>query len=182
MRIWIVLLALLAVSAPAPLFAQDAQAERQKNWHQWRGPDADGVAHGDPPTEWSESKNVRWKVEIPGEGSSTPIVWGDKIFLLTAIEIERVGENVQLPADQPERQFGIVFPHRIHEFVMLCLDRTTGKTLWRQVATEQVPHEGTHPDNDFASASPITDGQRLYVSFGSRGVYCYDLNGRKSVV
>jgi outer membrane protein assembly factor BamB len=149
------------------------------NWPQWRGPAANGVAPlGDPPLEWSETKNVRWKVQLPGQGSSTPIVWGDRVFLLTAIETDRVVEAAAAPEDQPKRPFGIVFPNRIHQFVVLCLDRATGKTLWQQVATEQLPHEGHHPDNDFASASPMTDGRHLYVSFGSRGIYCYDLNGK----
>jgi len=153
--------------------------ELAKNWSQFRGPQANGVApQSNPPTEWSETKNVRWKVAVPGLGSSTPIIWNDKVFLLTAIETDRVGENAVKPEDQPKRQFGIVFPHKIHQFAVLCLDRKTGKTLWQQTATEAVPHEGVHPDNDFASASPITDGERLYVPFGSRGIYAYDLDGK----
>jgi outer membrane protein assembly factor BamB len=160
----------------ANLSAQDDPA--LANWPQFRGPLACGVApQGQPPVEWSPEKNVRWKVEVPGVGSSTPVVWNDKVFLLTAIETDRQAEGVPDPADQPKRPFGIVFPNRVHQFVVLCLDRATGKTLWQQVAAELVPHEGHHPDNDFASATPVTDGQRLYVSFGSRGVYCYDLAG-----
>ena len=160
--------------------ATHAQSPEQlKNWHQFRGPQANGVApQSNPPTEWSETKNVRWKVEVPGLGSSTPIIWNDKVFLLSAIETDQVGEGAVKPEDQPKRQFGIVFPHKIHQFVILCLDRKTGKTLWQQTATEQVPHEGVHPDNDFASASPITDGERLYVPFGSRGIYAFDLDGK----
>lgn len=154
--------------------------EELKNWPQFRGPLANGVApEANPPTEWSETKNVRWKVEVPGLGSSTPIIWNDKVFLLAAIETDRVGAGSQKPDEQPERPFGIVFPHRIHQFVVLCLDRKTGKTLWQQTATEQVPHEGVHPDNDFASATPLTDGERLYVPFGSRGIYAFDLNGKQ---
>jgi outer membrane protein assembly factor BamB len=155
-----------------------AEPDPQANWPQFRGPQASGVAPlGDPPTEWSETKNVKWKVEVPGAGSSTPIVWGDSIFLLTAVETDRVVETAAAPEDQPERPFGIVFPNRIHQFVVLCLDRATGKTRWQTIVTEQLPHEGHHPDNDFASASPVTDGQRLYVSFGSRGVFGLDLQG-----
>lgn len=157
-----------------------ADPATEANWHQFRGPLASGVApQGNPPTEWSETKNVRWKAEIPGVGSSTPIVWNDKVFLLTAIETDRADPALPEPKDQPMRQFGIVFPHKFHQFVVLCLDRATGKPLWQRTATELVPHEGVHPDNDFASATPITDGKRLWVSFGSRGVYCYDLDGNK---
>ena len=148
------------------------------NWPQFRGPLASGVApQGDPPTEWSETKNVRWKVAVPGVGSSTPVIWGDKVFLLTAIETERKDPALPDPKDQPMRQFGIVFPNKFHKFDVLCLDRATGKPLWQKTAAELVPHEGHHPDNDFASATPVTDGKHLWASFGSRGVYCYDLAG-----
>ncbi|MEX2027260.1 MAG: PQQ-binding-like beta-propeller repeat protein, partial [Pirellulaceae bacterium] len=165
---------LFALMAPRFNFAQDQAA----NWHQFRGPLASGVAPaGDPPTEWSETKNVRWKVEIPGEGSSTPIVWGNRIFLLTAIKTDKKTDAVPEAKDQPRRPFGIVFPNHYYQFVVLCLDRGSGKTLWQQVATEVVPHEGHHSDNDFASSTPITDGKRLWVNFGSRGVYCYDFDG-----
>ncbi|MEX2174819.1 MAG: PQQ-binding-like beta-propeller repeat protein [Pirellulaceae bacterium] len=148
------------------------------NWPQFRGPLASGVApQGNPPTEWNETKNIRWKVAIPGIGSSTPVVWNDKVFLLTAIETDRKDDSVAEPADQPKRQFGIVFPNKFHQFVVLCLDRATGKTLWQKIAAELVPHEGHHPDNDFASATPVTDGKHVWASFGSRGVYCYDFAG-----
>ena len=166
----------LLLFAPNWLFAQ----EFADHWHQFRGPLATGVApQGDPPTEWSETKNVRWKVEIPGEGSSTPIVWGNRIFLLTAIKTDKKSQDVPDPEDQPNRPFGIVFPNHYHQFVVLCLDRVTGQRLWHNVATEVVPHEGHHPDNDFASSTPITDGKHLWVNFGSRGVYCYDLDGNE---
>ena len=148
------------------------------NWHQLRGPLATGVTpQGDPPTEWSDTRNIRWKVEVPGVGSSTPVIWNDRVFLLTAIETDRKVDTVPEPKDQPMRQFGIIFPNKIHQFVVLCLDRSTGQTLWQRTATEQLPHEGHHPDNDFASATPVTDGKHLFVSFGSRGVFCFDVEG-----
>jgi outer membrane protein assembly factor BamB len=156
------------------------QDDLSSNWPNWRGPLVSGVApQGDPPTTWSETENIRWKVEIPGEGSSTPIIWGNKIFLLTAVKTEKVADTVPEAADQPKRPFGIIFPRNFYQFTVLCLDRATGKKLWSQVATERVPHEGVHPDNDFASSSPVTDGKRLFVSFGSRGVYAFDLEGKK---
>lgn len=149
-------------------------------WPQFRGPLATGVSpDGDPPTEWSDTKNIRWKIAIPGVGSSTPVIWGDKVFVLTAIETDRKDPSIPEPEDQPMRPFGIKFPNTIHQFVVMCLDRATGKTLWQRTATEQVPHEGLHPDNDYASATPVTDGKRLFVPFGSRGVYCYDLDGQE---
>jgi outer membrane protein assembly factor BamB len=162
-----------------PIVAADSATDGElANWHQFRGPLATGVApHGNPPLVWSETQNVRWKVSVPGVGSSTPIVWEDKIFLLTAIDTGNKDSSFPDPQNQPERPFGIVFPNTLHQFAVLCLDRKTGRTLWEKVATEVVPHEGHHPDNDFASSTPITDGQRLFVNFGSRGVYCYDLDG-----
>jgi outer membrane protein assembly factor BamB len=175
MRIVALLFALFSTSL---LLGAELSAEIAANWHQFRGPLASGVAPlGNPPVEWSETKNVKWKVEVPGVGSSTPIVWGDRIFLLTAIETDRTTPDVPPPAEQPKRPFGIVYPNQVHQFVVLCLNRTDGQVRWQKVATEVVPHEGHHPDNDFASATPVTDGQRLYVSFGSRGLYCYDLAG-----
>ncbi len=174
MRILMMMLGVLVIAGIAT--AEDPAAAA--NWPQFRGPLATGVAlQGDPPTEWNETKNVRWKVAVPGVGSSTPVIWGDKVFLLTAIETDRKDDAIPEPADQPMRPFGIKFPNRIHQFVVLCLDRATGKTLWQKTATELVPHEGVHPDNDFASATPVTDGQHVWASFGSRGVYCYDVAG-----
>src|SRR5262245_24812718 len=127
-------LILAAGAARADEFADG----RPHNWHQWRGPLATGVAPlGNPPTEWSESKNIKWKVEIPGQGSGSPIVWGDRIFLLTAIKTDRTDEattasvakseipvqQVALtegaPAAAPNR-FGIVAPSNVHQFVVLC--------------------------------------------------------------
>ena len=161
-------------------FADDFSNQRLENWHQWRGPEASGVApRGDPPVEWDQSRNVKWKAEIPGQGKSTPIVWGNRIFITTAVNTGKVVEGVPKPEDQPQRQFGIKFPNTLFRFVVLCLDRETGKTLWEQTAVEELPHEGHHGDNSHASASPTTDGQFVYVSFGSRGVYCYDMNGQR---
>ncbi|HEX5104369.1 MAG TPA: PQQ-binding-like beta-propeller repeat protein [Pirellulaceae bacterium] len=166
------------VSAPAA--SADFEAERAANWHQWRGPEATGVApEGNPPFEWSESKNVKWKVEIPGHGKSTPIVWGNRVFVITAIDTGKVVEGQAKPEDQPDRPFGIKYPNTLFRFVVLCLDRENGKILWERTAAEELPHEGHHGDNSHATASPTTDGRYLYVSFGSRGLYCYDLAGER---
>jgi outer membrane protein assembly factor BamB len=194
--------------------AEEFDQQKMENWHQWRGPMATGVAPlGDPPTEWSETKNIKWKVAIPGRGSASPVVWGERIFILTAIKTDRTAEpaeaahiapRVQLVAhekqdaarpllaqrgEQPpggERgsrrgfgggRFGIEPPANYYQFVVLCLDRKTGKTIWQRTACEVIPHEGHHQTGSFASASPITDGKYIYASFGSRGIYCYDLAG-----
>lgn len=159
-------------------WAGDFQELKSQNWHQWRGPHASGVAPGaDPPVTWSERENVLWKVPIDGHGSSTPIVWGDKVFLLTAIDTGKVDPKLTPPEEQPERRFGIKYPNTFHQFAVLCLDRNTGQELWRRVAAEKVPNEGHHGDNSFATASPTTDGKKLYAWFGSAGLFCYDLEG-----
>jgi outer membrane protein assembly factor BamB len=149
------------------------------NWPQWRGPLANGVApHADPPIRWDEKTNVKWKVAIPGNGSATPIVWGDQIFVLTAIKTDRVADPANLPKPDPAFTKRTQPPTNYYQFVVLSIDRQTGQTLWREVATEQVPHEGHHPSHSYAAASPTTDGKYVYASFGSRGTYCYDLAGK----
>ena len=152
-----------------------------ENWHQWRGPIASGVSEtADPPIQWSENKNIKWKVEIEGRGTSTPIIWGNRVFVLTAIKTDVKDPSIPDPADQPKTNFfDIKRPNSQHDFTVLCFDRKTGKELWRKVATTKIPHEGAHNDNDFASASPITDGKHLYCWFGSAGLFCFDLAGNK---
>lgn len=158
--------------------AADFDEMKSHNWHQWRGPDASGVAiDAEPPVEWSEETGIQWKVDIEGLGNSTPIIWGDRVFVLTAIDTGRVQPGLTPPSEQPKRKFGITYPNTFYQYVVLCLDRRTGDELWRRVAAERVPEEGHHGDNSFATASPTTDGERLYVCFGSAGLYCYDLDG-----
>ena len=178
LRIAFVLVA--CVGASDNLQGESLEESKSNNWHQWRGPEANGVSRtATPPALWSEDKNIAWKVRIDGNGGSTPIIWEDKVFLLTAINTGKVDPSLPKPEEQPKRVFGIKHPNTSYQFVVLCLNRATGKELWRQVATERVPHEGHHNDNDFASASPTTDGERLYCWFGSAGLYCYDLDGNK---
>ncbi len=156
------------------------QIKRSDNWHQWRGPEANGVSRtANPPTTWSETKNIKWKIPLGGRGVSSPIVWGDRVFLLSSVNTGEVEPSLPKPEDQPERVFGIKHPNTKYSFVVICLDRNTGKEIWRRAATDLVPHEGHHKDNSYASASPFTDGKRLYCWFGSAGLYCFDLNGKK---
>ena len=160
--------------------ADQFQEAKPNNWHHWRGPDANGVSTtAKPPVQWSPTNNIQWKAPVEGYGSSTPIIWGNKLFLLTAINTGEVDPTLPQPEDQPKRVFGITHPNTSFEFVVLCLDRNTGKVLWRQLATKLIPHEGAHRDNNFASASPTTDGERLYCWFGSAGLFCFDLDGNK---
>ncbi len=120
--------------------------EADRYWPGWRGPLMTGVApHATPPVKWSETKNVRWKVEIPGKGSATPVVWGDRIFVLTAVP---TGKRVEVPPPAeplPDWRRGSgETPEETQQFTVLALDRRDGTTLWKRVVREAAPHEGTH--------------------------------------
>jgi len=170
------------------------------NWPQWRGPLANGTApEADPPLEWSESKNVKWKSTLPGPGSGTPIVWGNRVFVLASASTARQAETRPAepppqrpdgppprpdgpPGDGPRRRGPGGFgrsekPTEPFRFMVLCLDRQTGKSLWQKIAREAVPHEGVQANNSYASASPVTDGKMVFAFFGSQGLHAYDLDG-----
>jgi outer membrane protein assembly factor BamB len=152
------------------LFSSSVKAD---NWPTWRGPTANGiVAQGNPPLKWSEKKNIKWKVSIPGRASSTPIIWGDNIFLTTAVPTGKEPEK-----KTEKRQRVAAKPTIPYQFKLLCLDKNTGKLNWDVVSKETIPHEGHHPSSSYAPFSPITDGQSVWVSFGSQGLYCYDIDG-----
>jgi len=138
------------------------QAQSSAHWPQWRGPFFNGMARGDAPSVWSDTSNVKWKTAMPGRGFSTPAIWGDRIFVTTAIP---TGSGAGPVVEQ--------------RFEVLSLDRKTGKILWQKTAKIATPHEGYHRAyGSFASNSPVTDGRYVYVSFGSRGIYAYDFNGK----
>jgi len=139
-----------------------------QNWPQWRGPLATGAAQtGNPPIEWSEQKNVRWKIRLSGTGQSTPVIWGDSIFITAAETKEKYAESK-----------GIVKATKPVKFLVIAIDRDTGKVKWERLAREEVPHQSRNNMGTWATASPITDGKRVYAFFGSRGLYCYDFAGK----
>jgi len=170
--------AIALVTALAHLGAQQSPAEKlasiavERHWPQWRGPHGTGVSKtATPPTEWSETKNIRWKIEVPGRGSATPVVWNDRLYLLTAIPTGAVG------VAQHEALGGR--PLVAHRYVVLAIDRGTGKTVWEHTAREEAPHEASHPQNGtWASPSAIVDGEHVIASFESRGIYAYDMSGK----
>ncbi len=144
-------------------------------WPQWRGPLATGVApRADPPVEWGEDRNVRWKLALPGLGHSTPIVWGERVFLTSAVAH---GEALEAPAEHDDGAHHNMLPTQRMRFVVLAVDRRDGKVLWQKTVRDEQPHEGTHETGSWASASPVTDGERVYAFFGSRGLYCLDTDG-----
>jgi outer membrane protein assembly factor BamB len=161
------------------LFACAALFGADDDWARWRGPNEDGMARGDAPLHWSGSRNVAWRAPIAGRGHSSPILWGDKIFVTTAVPTGSAPAAEPAPAQGRRGPGGGAGAGREHRFMVLCLDRNSGKVLWERVATVATPHEGYHfRYGSFASNTPVTDGKHLYAFFGSRGLYAYDLNGK----
>ena len=166
------------------VFSQVNASEFDDNWPTWRGPLFSGEAvKGSPPTIWSETKNVKWKIPIPGKGLSTPVIWGDQIFITSAVSLDKKAsaEAVKkLKEAQPlwlrTTGSGNV-PEYIQQFVVYSINRNNGEITWQRVVREQFPHEGTHKNGSFASQSCATDGEYLIASFGSYGIYCFDLKG-----
>lgn len=161
-------------------------------WPQWRGPHASGestTAH--PPLNFGEEQNLRWKVEIPGKGKASPIVWQDRVYVLTA---EGTGE--QQPTDEDAQAGGgeggrggrggrggggmqRVQPNEVQRFVVMAINRKDGSLAWQAVANEKLPAEGTHGDGSWASGSCVTDGEILITHFGSQGLFGYTLDGEQ---
>ncbi len=162
---------------PLPALAEAPGLDASRQWPQWRGPLATGVApHGDPPIEWSEQENVRWKLALPGSGHGTPIVWGERIFLTAAIPFGESMPPAEHPGHDPGAHDNLPASHR-QNYVVLAVDRRDGKVLWQRTVRSERPHEGTHVTGTWASSSPVTDGRRLFAYFGSRGLYCLDFEG-----
>jgi outer membrane protein assembly factor BamB len=131
-----------------------ARPANAQNWPSWRGPDGTGTSvEKNLPTEWSREKNVRWRVPLPDRGNSTPVVWGDRVFVAQAVEKEA-------------------------QRSLVCFDRRDGKQLW-QTGTKYTLSETTHKTNPYCSSSPVTDGERVIVWYGSAGLFCYDMEGKE---
>lgn len=158
--------------------AHSAEIDPSKQWPQWRGPALDGTSQtANPPLQWDASKNIAWKTPLQGRGSATPIVWGDKVFVTTSVDTGKQAVAEDIPKPDPRFDKRTQAPDTYHQFVVMALDRNTGKVLWEKVCTEKVPHEGHHVTHSYAAGSPVTDGEKLLVSFGSFGIFCLDLNG-----
>jgi outer membrane protein assembly factor BamB len=169
----------------ARLDSQRPAASASDNWPQWRGPFATGESpNGDPPITWSETENIAWKVPIPGSGASTPIIWGDTIYLQTAVptgdlkppiqnftvDFQRTGQSVYYGQSYVQSR-------QDQSFQLIALDRATGAVRWQRTLRVEQPREGRHPTNTFASASPSTDGARIIAFFGSHGLYALTMTG-----
>ena len=146
-----------------------------EHWPQFRGPDARGIAgEANLPDRWSTSENIAWKTDVPGRAWSSPIVWGDRIFLTTAIsseELESAKKGLYFGGNRPE-------PREVElEYRVICLDLASGNKLWEQTVNRGTPASPIHLKNSFASETPVTDGERVYAYFGNLGLYCLDLKG-----
>ncbi|MGY8769786.1 MAG: outer membrane protein assembly factor BamB family protein [Pirellulales bacterium] len=192
------------------------------NWGHWRGESGNGVStEAKPPTEWSDTKNVKWKVVVPGRGSGSPVIWGDQVFVVTAVNEKgqsqpaarsQKPEGTRPPQGGRPQGSGGGRPSGVGgrpsggrpgggrpgggrpgggrpgsggsselselQFKLLCFDRNTGELQWEQTVVTAKPHQGTHSTNGFASASPCTDGKHVYAHYGSRGLYCYTMDGK----
>lgn len=163
----------LAISAASD--AADGVADFNRYWPQWRGPLGTGVApDAKPPVEWSEIKNIRWKTELPGKGHSTPIIWGNRVFLTAAVPY---GEALKAKySGAPGAHDNLPVTHH-HKFVVFAVSRRNGKIIWQRTVHQGLPHEGGHYTASLASNSPVTDGEFLFAFFGSHGLYCLNLDG-----
>ncbi|MCA1618788.1 MAG: PQQ-binding-like beta-propeller repeat protein [Acidobacteria bacterium] len=154
-----------------------ASSAAAQNWPQFRGAGASGVAEGRPaPVKWDATKSsgVVWKTPIPGLSHASPVVWGERVFVVSAVSSD----------PKPEARFGLygdVEPVKNdpkHAWKVYALDKKTGKVVWERTAYEGIPKVKRHPKSSHAASTPATDGKHLVVLFGSEGLYNYDLNGK----
>jgi hypothetical protein len=143
-------------------------------WPQFRGPGSLGVAE-DPalPDRWSATENVAWKTDIPGTGWSSPVVWGDNIFVtsvVSSVEGEKPKKGLYFGGERPA-------PTDIHRWVVYCVDFKTGRIRWEREVQKGPPPSARHLKNSYASETPVTDGERVYACFGNIGLFCFDLKG-----
>lgn len=148
---------------------------KEDNWPQFRGPGAAGVARGEAATTWDVpgGRNVLWKTAIPGLAHSSPIVWGDRIYVTTAVadspdaplKIGLYGDIESVHSDEP------------HSFRVLAIDKLSGNILWDKELYKGVPKVKRHPKSTHANSTPVTDGERIVAFFGSEGLYCLDRDG-----
>jgi outer membrane protein assembly factor BamB len=165
---------LLVMLTASFLLASDTLAEA--NWPQFRGASAGVVEDGILPTTWSTTENVAWTLEIPGRAWSSPIVWGDRVFVTSAVggtDAEKPKKGLYFGGERNKPS------DKIHRWMVYCIDFNSGKILWEKLAHQAVPKHSLHIKNTYASETPVTDGQRVYAYFGNYGLFCYDLDGRE---
>jgi len=170
------LLLMLLLTAAGSAMPHDILAD--DNWPRFRGPNADGVAADNDrlPVTWNRTKNVEWVADVPGWGWACPILWGDQVFVSTVVSDEEndgpqkglyLGQGVRTPAKGT------------HHWMVYCYDLKTGAVRWKYEAHTGQPKVPRHPKSTYASETPTTDGERLYVLFGDVGLYCFDYHGKQ---
>jgi outer membrane protein assembly factor BamB len=169
------------VSAPANVArgpASTRPAEMDANYPQFRGPRGDGVAYGtNLPVTWSTTNNVVWSCPIPGKGWSSPVVWGNRVFVTSAAGPGKVEPPPQ-PRGLAAHVRGVTSAEE-QQYMVLCVDWSTGKPLWSRCVHKGVPPRPIHPKNSYATETPATDGERVYAYFGNIGLFCCDMEGRE---
>jgi outer membrane protein assembly factor BamB len=164
-------------AAPAPA-AVGQPTTAPLPWPSFRGPDGTGVADGqNPPVSWDvkTGASVRWKTPIPGLGHSCPVVWGDRVFVTTAVSSGQADPKVRVGNYGDVASVNDTSKHTWH---VLCLDRDSGKILWDRTAHEGVPKIKRHLKGSQANCTPATDGRHVVACFGAEGLYCYDFDGK----
>ncbi len=166
MKLKLTLLALLTLAI---------SSSAESNWPQFRGPGARGVAElTNVPDQWSATKNVAWKTDLPGRGWSSPIVWGDQIFLTTVIN----------KGDLEPPKKGLYFggnretPDSDHAYWVYCVSLKNGKTLWKERIHSGIPKTGIHLKSSYGAETAVTDGELVYFYFGDLGIFAYTLDGK----
>ncbi len=160
---------LILAGAVATAFAADIES-----WPQFRGANHDySTSARALPQTWSATENIAWKTPIAGSGWASPVIWRDKVFIATAIQ-EVAGKDTAPPPNYNSERIGA---DSIYRWELHCLELESGKELWKQIAHRGNPRVRTHPQNTYASETPVTDGERVYVYFGMIGLFCYDLDG-----
>lgn len=168
MKTQIIFTLLVGLAALARARAADA------NWPQFRGPDSTSVsANSTFPHKWSATENVAWKTDLPGRSWSSPIVWGNRIFItsvVNSVESEAPKKGLYFGGERPQ-------PKSEHQWKVLCLDLATGKMLWEKMVHSGVPRMPIHLKNSYGAETPVTDGQRVYAMFGGVGLFALTLDG-----
>lgn len=150
-------------------------------WPQWRGVDGAGVST-DPalPMTWSPTTNVAWKSPIPGRAHSSPIVWGDRVFLTTAIEGDEIAGHTPLPhtiGGQPWRHPDATAGNKRHALQVMAIDAASGSVLWTRTAYDGPVYDDRHAKSSYAAHTPVTNGELVFAYFGSEGLYAYRFDG-----
>lgn len=172
----------IAISLASAGLSFLAESVSAGNWPGWRGPDGSGISNEkNLPSEWSATKNIKWKTAIEGRSHSSPIVWGNRIFVTTAIE------GAEVPGAKAAKHLlggkDFVHPDAIgsnkkHTFKVMAIDRDSGKIVWQTTAWEGSPYDDRHRKSSYAASTPTTDGKMVYAFFGTEGLYAFDFKGK----